>query len=79
MPKLPRVTATETIKALKKLGFVKVRQKGSHVILKKQLNKEENIQIGCVIPLHRKTLAVGTLRSILNQAGISVEEFIDNL
>ena len=79
MPKLPRVTATETIKALKKLGFVKVRQKGSHVILKKQLNNEENIQIGCVIPLHRKTLAVGTLRSILNQAGISVEEFIDNL
>ncbi|MDJ0687531.1 MAG: type II toxin-antitoxin system HicA family toxin [Xenococcaceae cyanobacterium MO_188.B32] len=37
MPKLPRVTAIETIKALEKLGFVKVRQKGSHVILKKQL------------------------------------------
>jgi predicted RNA binding protein YcfA (HicA-like mRNA interferase family) len=79
MPKLPRITATKTIKALEKLGFTKVRQKGSHVILKKYLNDRENTQIGCVVPLHKKTIAVGTLKNILNQADISVEEFIDNL
>ena len=78
MPKLPRVKATEAIKALEKLGFVKVRQKGSHVIMKKQLS-DNNTQIGCVVPLHNKTLAVGTLKSILNQANVSVDEFIQVL
>lgn len=34
------------------------------------------IEIGCVIPLHRKTLAVGTLKNILRQAEVSVEEFL---
>ncbi len=82
MPKLPRVTGPEAIRALERWGFVRVRQKGSHIILKKQLppdngeNSEELIEIGCVVPLHRKTLAVGTLKSILNQARVSVEEFL---
>lgn len=79
MPKLPRVTATEAIKALEKLGFVKVRQKGSHVIMKKPLRDRDNTQIGCVVPLHNKTLAVGTLKSILNQANVSLDEFIQVL
>lgn len=83
MPKLPRVQASEIIRALERLGFVRVRQRGSHVILKKQLVEEgeeqEIIEVGCVVPLHRKTIAVGTLKSILNQAGVSVEEFLQNL
>ena len=83
MPKLPRVRAAEVIRALERLGFVQVRQRGSHVILKKQLVKEgedqEAIKVGCVVPLHRKTIAIGTLKSILNQAGVSVEEFLENL
>ncbi|KAB8332530.1 addiction module toxin, HicA family [Scytonema tolypothrichoides VB-61278] len=83
MPKLPRVTASEVIRALERLGFIQVRQRGSHVILKKQIaqeGEEQNvIEVGCVVPLHRKTIAVGTLKSILNQAGVSVEEFLDNL
>lgn len=79
MPKLPRVTGINTIKALEKLGFIKTRQKGSHVIMKKYLNDNENSQRGCVVPLHRKTIAVGTLKSILRQADISIEEFIENL
>ena len=32
-----------------------------------------------IVPLHKKTLAVGTLKSILNQANISVDEFVMNL
>ena len=51
--------------------------------MKKQLvekgEEQKVIEVGCVVPLHRKTVAVGTLKSILNQAGVSVEEFIENL
>ena len=82
MPKLPRVQATEVIRVLERLGFIQVRQRGSHVILKKQRIDDETqapIEIGCVVPLHRKTVAVGTLKSILSQANISVEEFIEYL
>ncbi|MDY6804694.1 MAG: type II toxin-antitoxin system HicA family toxin [Cyanobacteriota bacterium] len=85
MPKLPRVNGSDAIRALERLGFVRVRQKGSHVILKKQLppdngeNSQELIEVGCVVPLHRKTLAVGTLKSILKQAGVDLEEFAMNL
>lgn len=84
MPKLPRVKASEVIRALERLGFVQVRQKGSHVILKKQVRMKDGeetqvSEIGCVVPLHRKAIAVGTLSNILNQANVSVEELIDNL
>lgn len=40
---------------------------------------QEVIEIGCVVPLHNKTIAVGTLKSILRQAEVSVEEFLANL
>ncbi|MFK0735686.1 MAG: type II toxin-antitoxin system HicA family toxin [Gloeotrichia echinulata IR180] len=81
MPKLPRVPAAEVIRALERLGFVQVRQRGSHVILKKQIvdANQDVTEIGCVVPLHKKTVAVGTLKSILNQTGISVEEFLESL
>ncbi|MBK1986444.1 type II toxin-antitoxin system HicA family toxin [Sphaerospermopsis aphanizomenoides BCCUSP55] len=83
MPKLPRIKPSEVIYVLQRLGFVQVRQRGSHVILKKQFVQEDEeqkiIEVGCVVPLHNKTVAVGTLKSILNQAGVSVEEFLENL
>jgi predicted RNA binding protein YcfA (HicA-like mRNA interferase family) len=81
VPKLPRVPASEVIRALERLGFVQVRQWGSHIVLKKQIIDENQdvIEIGCVVPLHKKTVAVGTLKSILNQAGVSVEEFLQSL
>lgn len=83
MPKLPRISASKVINALEKLGFVQVRQRGSHVILKKQFvqegEEEKILEVGCVVPMHRKNIAVGTLKNILNQAGITVEEFIENL
>ena len=70
MPKLPRVNGIDVIRALERLGFVRVRQKGSHVILKKRFpsdngeNPQKFIEVGCVVPLHRKTLAVGTLKTL---------------
>jgi predicted RNA binding protein YcfA (HicA-like mRNA interferase family) len=67
MPKLRRISGREAIRILQRLGFKQVRQRGSHVVLRKG-NR------GCVVPLHDE-LAPGTLRSVLRQAGVTVEEF----
>jgi len=75
MPKLRRVSGEEVVRALERLGFVQVRQRGSHVVLKRRTAEGE---IGCVVPLHRE-LAIGTLRGILRQAEITPDEFMDNL
>jgi predicted RNA binding protein YcfA (HicA-like mRNA interferase family) len=47
MPKLHRVSGHEAIRALERLGFVQIRQRGSHVVLKKMTATGE---IGCVVP-----------------------------
>jgi len=75
MPKLHRVSGHEAIRALERLGFVQVRQRGSHVVLKKTTAIGE---IGCVVPLHAE-IAVGTLHGILKQAQITPDEFLENL
>jgi predicted RNA binding protein YcfA (HicA-like mRNA interferase family) len=75
MPKMPRISAKEVIRALERLGFEQVRQTGSHVVMKKETQEGE---IGCVVPLHRE-LKIGTLSGVLKQARITVEDFIDNL
>jgi predicted RNA binding protein YcfA (HicA-like mRNA interferase family) len=71
MPKLPIVSSLEAIKALKHLGFDVIRQRGSHIVLRKGSS-------GCVVPNHRE-LKTGTLSGILRQAGVSTEEFIEAL
>jgi predicted RNA binding protein YcfA (HicA-like mRNA interferase family) len=60
------------IKVLSKLGFKVIRQRGSHIVLKGSYKEMERTVI---VPRHRE-IAVGTLRGILFQAGITVEEFI---
>ena len=75
MPRLRRVPGAQAVRALERLGFVQVRQRGSHVVLKKQTAEGE---VGCVVPLHRE-LAIGTLRGILRQARVEPEEFMANL
>jgi len=75
MPDLRRVPGQEAIRALERLGFVQVRQRGSHVVLKRHTPEGE---IGCVVPLHRE-LAVGTLRGILKQARVTPDELADSL
>jgi len=75
MPKLRRVSGEQTVRALERLGFVRVRQRGSQVVLKKQTAEG---QVGCVVPLHDE-LAVGTLRGVLRQARVTPEQFMDNL
>lgn len=75
MPKLRRISGEDAIRALERLGFVPVRQRGSHVVLKKQTPEGA---VGCVVPLHRE-LAIGTLRGILRQARVTPEEFLAQL
>ena len=71
MPKPPAVSGKEARRALERLGFVFKRQRGSHVILRRG-NR------GCVVPMHRE-INRGTLKGILEQAGVSVEEFVEAL
>lgn len=67
MPKLPRVSGAEVIRALRRLGFEQVRQSGSHVIMRRESK-------GCEVPLHAE-IKVGTLAGVLRQADVSPEEF----
>ena len=73
MPNLPHLSEREVIRALERLGFVQARQRGSHVVMKKSTPTGN---VGCVVPLHGE-VAVGTLHSILKQAKISPEAFIE--
>lgn len=71
MPKLPRISGAEAIRAMQRLGFEKVRQSGSHVVMRRGGK-------GCVVPLHAD-LKVGTLAGLLRQADVSIEAFLENL
>jgi predicted RNA binding protein YcfA (HicA-like mRNA interferase family) len=73
MPRLPRVSGKRVITALERLGFTQVRSRGSHVVMARSTQAQERVV--CVVPLHRE-VAVGTLRGILRQAGVSPAEFV---
>ena len=66
--KLPTISGYDAIRALTKVGFEIKRREGSHVVLQKGI-------IVLSVPLH-KTLKRGTLRAIIRQAGLTVEEFV---
>lgn len=65
------VSGREAIKALGRAGFTVVRQRGSHVRLEK---RTEDRMIKLTVPLH-KSLKKGTLRRIIKDAGLTVQEF----
>jgi predicted RNA binding protein YcfA (HicA-like mRNA interferase family) len=71
LPELPHVSGAEAIRALERLGFDVVRQRGSHVVMRRG-------SAGCVVPLHRE-IKRGTLAGILRQAGVEAEAFITAL
>jgi len=68
MPKL--YSAKQVIKGLKRLGFIKISQRGSHIKMRGVMKGEIRTAI---IPNH-KQIAQGTLSSILKQANISKQE-----
>ena len=73
MTEIPRLRASEVTKALKRLDFYVVRMRGSHIRLYHQDGRR------VTIPRHNRPLFVGTLKSILRQAEISLEELLANL
>ncbi len=71
MTKLPRgMSGKEVVKALQRAGFYIKRQKGSHIVLRR-----DNPFAQVVVPDH-KSVDTGTLASILDGANLSVEDFI---
>ena len=73
MGRLPVVSGDQVRKVLEKEGWTFQRQNGSHMVF----TKVESI-VTIAVPRHRE-LAIGTLRRILRDAGITVEKFVELL
>jgi predicted RNA binding protein YcfA (HicA-like mRNA interferase family) len=67
---LPRISGRELVAALIKVGYERDRQKGSHIVLRQTNHPHRRI----VVPDHAE-VAKGTLRAIIKQTGLTVEEF----
>ncbi len=74
-PKLPVISGADLIRALGKFGYVTVRQKGSHVRLRHPADPQ---RLPVTVPLHTE-IAFGTLRRILRDAAITVEQLLSAL
>jgi predicted RNA binding protein YcfA (HicA-like mRNA interferase family) len=71
--KLPNISGRDCVKALQKIGFYKKRQEGSHIIMRR-----DNPFAQVVVPNHQE-IAKGTLRTIIRDVNLSVDEFISLL
>ena len=70
MSVLPRASGRAVVKALVKIGYAQDRQRGSHIILRQVTYPHRRI----VVPDYRE-VSKGTLKTIIRQAGLTVEEF----
>ncbi|MBI4285549.1 MAG: type II toxin-antitoxin system HicA family toxin [Chloroflexi bacterium] len=70
MLQLPVVSGKEAVAAFKRAGWRETRREGSHIILTKA-----GLPVTLSVPDHREVRR-GTLRSLIRQAGLSVEEFV---
>ena len=74
MSKLKKISGKECVKILcNKFGFEIIRQKGSHIILKKEDN---GINVGTVVPNHDE-IKIGTLKNILELAKVNEDDFCE--
>jgi len=73
MPSLPVISGRKAVRAFEKLGWQVARQCGSHIIMVK-----DGEMTTLSVPDH-KEIAKGTLRSLIRAAGITVDEFIQQL
>ncbi|MBI4150645.1 type II toxin-antitoxin system HicA family toxin [Candidatus Woesearchaeota archaeon] len=69
MMKVPRISGFEAMKAFGRVGYVIIRQRGSHVVM------FCTGRLGLSVPQHRE-LDRGTLLSLIKRAGLSVEDFL---
>ena len=70
MSKLPVVSGADAIRAFSQIGYEVDRQRGSHIILRNASPPFRRL----TIPNH-KVLAKGTLRSLIREAGLTLEQF----
>ena len=68
MPRLPVLSGADIVKALERLGFTAIRQRGSHVVMRRG-------GAGTVVPQHRE-VKLGTLTGILRQAQVAADDFL---
>ena len=73
MSKLPVISGSDCVKALNKIGFEVYRQRGSHITMVRKSPPSQT-----TIPNH-KELDRGTLRAIIRQVGLTVDQFIELL
>lgn len=71
MPKLRIISGIECCAILAEYGFVRIRQKGSHIVMQKESG---DATITVPVPKH-KELQIGTLQSIIRQSGLSKHLF----
>ncbi|MFB3892986.1 MAG: type II toxin-antitoxin system HicA family toxin [Phycisphaerae bacterium] len=74
MARLPSVSGKDAIKALSRIGYEVDHQTGGHAILRHIAPPHRRV----VVPCHR-SLAKGTVRAIIRDAGLTVEQFADLL
>ena len=78
MPRLPRVSGKDVVRALRRAGFTQFDQEGSHVFLHKRVGDRFPHRV--TVPVHgQKILKPKTLKSILSAAGLAVTKFIELL
>ncbi|MCI0628553.1 MAG: type II toxin-antitoxin system HicA family toxin [Acidobacteria bacterium] len=72
MPKLRRLSGRQVFAILERNGFVKVRQRGSHIVMQRRVGEDDSISV--VVPNH-KEIDRGTLSAIIRQSGLDRELF----
>jgi predicted RNA binding protein YcfA (HicA-like mRNA interferase family) len=72
--RLPALRPVEVVRALERAGWQVHRQRGSHIVMHK-----EGVPFLITVPLHRRDLPRGTLRDIIKDAGLTVDEFLELL
>lgn len=72
MSRLPSLKSSDIIKAIQRADFVEHRQRGSHKIFKRG-------SLRVIVPVHSRDLKRGTLYGIIEQAGFTVDEFMELL
>lgn len=73
MGRLGNVSGKDAVKAFQKAGWIKIGQVGSHLVMSKP-----NIRVNLSVPQH-KELAKGTLRALIRNAGLTIDEFTEFL
>jgi len=73
MPPLPVLSGRRVVRAFQRLGWEVARQRGSHIIMVK-----EGEMVTLSVPDHRE-VAKGTLRTLIREAGLTIEQFSEHI